>query len=1377
MVSFALLFAAFAGVIGTNADDRDNYEPLSMISLPDMDVSPPGMNVSLEWKNNFGGDTDDVFLGVAATSDGGFVAVGYSTKGLLFSGTLANPNSGNSDALIAKYDENGNIEWMITFGGDGDDVFRAVAVMPNGNIVAAGSSSADSFNTGDWTGVAGKGGWDATLVMFDENGNVIWNENFGGAGDDHYNGVTVTLNGDVVAVGSSDGDSFRTGDWLNTNRKGPANTTDAIITEHFANGQLNRGMNFGGNGNDVFMDVTTLSCGDIVAVGTSTMQSFNNGDWAGILTKGGLNAIFVVFGERPSPHDDERLVLTVIQKDNFGGGDNDCFFGVAATPDGGFVAVGYSSVHSFRTHDWVKWPDVTGKGNFGEDAIIVKYAFNEDEEEYEAEWATNFGRTLNDRFHGVTVMPDGSIVAVGHSVQPTASDRCDGVIVKYVLGETEWHKYINEKLFGNERYLFGVAATENGIAAVGYRDSAWIIKFDGDGDAIWECHEYGIRGEFNAVTATPDGGFVAVGYANLFERVAHIPVLEYNEFWDRYEILPIKDDALIVKYDSNGNIEWFRNFGGAGYEEFYGVAVLPNGNIVAVGYACWSSFGTGTLSDLEAKDVEEFEWGAPWNAIAVVYDMNGNIVWMKDFGGGGDDWFHGVAATPCGGFVAVGVSWDVSLWPGEYGMEAHGCGDSIIVKVSYVNGSYELDWVRSFGGEEGDQFYGVAVLPDGNIVAVGIAEEPSFGTGDWTDFDHVGDSWWNDYGVVVVFDKDGNVVWKAHFGGDTCDFFFGVAATDNGFVVVGNSWDISLWSENVTAENGDDVAVIIKFIEDGKGGYEVSWIRSFGGDGEEFSGVTVMPNGDIVAVGSAWDFGFGDTHGLVGKGGSDAISVIYDKNGNIKWVDNFGGIDNDLFLGVTALTGGGFVAVGGSWSKSFGNGDWEGFAMNHVEGDPIVVRYIQFCTVTFDLNGGIGTILNDIEIRGGSVLTAPAGTWSKDGYVNDGKWYLDTTGTTEFLFGVTQVHDNMTIYLNWIAAAVTINTTTVADGEFNVPYSHFITASLEGGAAGAIEYEVVSSTLPLGLTLNKSTGEISGTPLDVGDYTFEVRAVSVITGEEHVKEFTITLAGGYYYWSDAPQFLSDELVNRFASLAEAMESGKTGILTVAGSFVDDIGVSLAGDKEIITFNSLVDLTFAPGSTVTWMNGTIHIGDIDTSVGTLILIGVTLNARDMIPDVALMDEDSGSIELRDSEVYANSLEVSSLKIGGNVSIESSTVTVGTLTSYNGSELTVDGSLAAGSIDFAGNLTIDGDLDVVGNVTAGDIDVTGVLSIEGNLYAENVTATEGTIVGSAHVKSISGSVEVVGGIVFTDDDDEDRSIIFFILAAVAIVVMAGILFTRK
>jgi len=432
-----------------------------------------------------------------------------------------------------------DISFVNNFGGSGGDYINAAAAALDGGFIVVGTSDNSSLGNGDWSSTTGKGGNDATIVKYDKDGAIEWQDNFGGSGADYFYGATAALDGGFVAVGYSATGSFSgTGDWPAGSGKGG---NDAIIVKYDENGTVEWQKNFGGSGNDVFREVTAALDGGFVVVGYSVSASFSGtGDWPAGSGKGGDDAIIVKY--------DENGIIE--WQKNFGGAGSDFFYGVVAAPDGGFVAAGSSAAGSFSgTGDW---PAGSGKG--GDDAIIVKY-----DEDGIVEWQKNFGGTGGDYFYGLAAAPGGSFVAAGYSAGtsfdgtgdwPAGSGKGgnDAIIVKYDEdGVVEWQNNFGST--GADYFQDVAVATDGGIAAAG---SSASTSFDGTGD--WS----GVTGK---------GG----------------------------------SDAIIVKYDKDGAVEWKDNFGGSGSDGFYGVAAVSGGGFAAAGYSPNASFGNGDWSGVAGK--------------------------------------------------------------------------------------------------------------------------------------------------------------------------------------------------------------------------------------------------------------------------------------------------------------------------------------------------------------------------------------------------------------------------------------------------------------------------------------------------------------------------------------------------------------------------------------------------------------------------------------------------------------------------------------------------------------------------------------------------------------------------------------------------------
>ncbi|MCL2131977.1 MAG: hypothetical protein FWH36_05955, partial [Lentimicrobiaceae bacterium] len=220
-----------------------------------------------------------------------------------------------------------DILWETNFGGNNNDYYYSVTEVSDG-IVAVGHSTTSSFGSGNLVGLTGRGGLDAIIVKYDNSGNVVWKKNFGGNNNDYYYSVTEVSDG-IVAVGHSYPGSFENGDLAGIAGKG---NDDAIIVKYDNAGNVVWKKNFGGNANDYFRYVTTVSDG-IVVVGHSYAGSFGNGDLAGFTWKGDADAIIVKYDNSGN----------IVWTSHFGGSGVNIFNAVTAVSDG-IVAGGYASV-------------------------------------------------------------------------------------------------------------------------------------------------------------------------------------------------------------------------------------------------------------------------------------------------------------------------------------------------------------------------------------------------------------------------------------------------------------------------------------------------------------------------------------------------------------------------------------------------------------------------------------------------------------------------------------------------------------------------------------------------------------------------------------------------------------------------------------------------------------------------------------------------------------------------------------------------------------------------------------------------------------------------------------------------------------------------
>jgi len=111
------------------------------------------------WLRQFGTEADER-VHALVLSDNGTLAVGGSTQGTFPDQQTA----GQADAFVSLFDLEGTLLWMRQFGSSGADEVRALAFLPNGNLLATGSTG------GSLDGHTPQGGLDVFVVQYDAEG-------------------------------------------------------------------------------------------------------------------------------------------------------------------------------------------------------------------------------------------------------------------------------------------------------------------------------------------------------------------------------------------------------------------------------------------------------------------------------------------------------------------------------------------------------------------------------------------------------------------------------------------------------------------------------------------------------------------------------------------------------------------------------------------------------------------------------------------------------------------------------------------------------------------------------------------------------------------------------------------------------------------------------------------------------------------------------------------------------------------------------------------------------------------------------------------------------------------------------------------------------
>lgn len=222
------------------------------------------------WLHQFGSGEEDAISSLSVAANG-VLFVGGNTFGTV-SPIPEEVSRDGFDVFIARYRSDGARQWIHQFGTESNDFILGVAANPAGGVSVAGS-------TGESLAAPIAGGGDAFIGHFADDGTVAWLQQFGTLYNDSANAVTALPNGEIVAVGYTDGDLF-----------GPTSGfTDAFVVRLPHDGSTPAGVQFGRIDNDSFLAVASRGS-RVFAVGTTT-GSLNEPNRATLATPGTTDAL------------------------------------------------------------------------------------------------------------------------------------------------------------------------------------------------------------------------------------------------------------------------------------------------------------------------------------------------------------------------------------------------------------------------------------------------------------------------------------------------------------------------------------------------------------------------------------------------------------------------------------------------------------------------------------------------------------------------------------------------------------------------------------------------------------------------------------------------------------------------------------------------------------------------------------------------------------------------------------------------------------------------------------------------------------------------------------------------------------------------------
>lgn len=211
----------------------------------------------------------------------------------------------------------------------------------------------------------------------------------------------------------------------------------------------------------------------------------------------------------------------------------------------------------------------------------------------------------------------------------------------------------------------------------------------GDGNTLSIASAYVNYGgryldEFKDIITTQDKGILVVGQSNS---------PNYGKMKNKAS--SVSNDAIIIKYNSNGEIEWEKNFGGTKNDSFNKVIEVEDGYLV---------LGQIESNDGDMKDLQT----STQNVMLLKYSKSGKLLKKVLLTKSGSNTSGSDLLSFNGNIYVTGATRETS----------NGMSQAFIMSV---NSDFKVEWKKFYGGTYVSHFGGITVSEDNQLVAAGFS--------------------------------------------------------------------------------------------------------------------------------------------------------------------------------------------------------------------------------------------------------------------------------------------------------------------------------------------------------------------------------------------------------------------------------------------------------------------------------------------------------------------------------------------------------------------------------------------------------------------------------------------------------------------------------
>jgi hypothetical protein len=238
---------------------------------------------NIQWQTLLGGDGfEGSGSGIRQLPDGGFIIATSSTQTTNTStpnGDVTDTYHGQTDGWLVRLDVNGQKLWDNLLGGINSDFFNGIELLSDGNFLVTGNTNSFHTQDGDITNFAHGVGLiprpDVLVMKVDQNGNRIWDKEYGSFGNEGSPNLRLTNDGGFIfATSTSAGYIFGAGD-ITDPFYSTTGDADEWVVKADSDGNIQWNRLLGGNSSDGGQGSVWQEAGGGYIVATSSFSSLN----------------------------------------------------------------------------------------------------------------------------------------------------------------------------------------------------------------------------------------------------------------------------------------------------------------------------------------------------------------------------------------------------------------------------------------------------------------------------------------------------------------------------------------------------------------------------------------------------------------------------------------------------------------------------------------------------------------------------------------------------------------------------------------------------------------------------------------------------------------------------------------------------------------------------------------------------------------------------------------------------------------------------------------------------------------------------------------------------------------------------------------------